>query len=121
MEYLDLLLSSSKSSLTSLEVIELLSMVSVDPEIPFGTLVPRAIRGLYSELQKHIFCNYMDKETWLRQCYSIQNGSFQGLRDMERVPMSKFVAMCTIHKQAMDQMQNDNPPVIDPGTMGPVL
>lgn len=107
-EYLDSLLGGEGKNLTSGQVIKLLSTLSVDSTVNFGSLVPRAIRSLYAELSKHVLCNYMDKETWLKQCYSIQNGSFQNLSAMESVPMSKFAAMCLIHKEAMDNV-NTNP------------
>ena len=116
-----MLLSTEKSSLTSSDVINMLQMICVNQDISLGSLVPRVIRALYSQLQEHIFCNYMDKETWLRQCYSVQNGSFQGLEAMERVPMSKFVAMCTIHKEAMDQISPTEPQIVDPGPSGLAL
>lgn len=102
-------------------MIELLEKLCVDPGLSFGSLTPRVIKVLYSELQKHILRNYMDKETWLRQCYSVQNGSFQGLALMEEVSMSKFVALCTIHKEAMDQVDNNTPTIIDPGPSVPAL
>jgi hypothetical protein len=59
-------------------------------------------------VQENILKSYMSKEAWLKNCYAIQNGSFQGVKEMEFVPMSKFTAMCMIHKEAMDQMKNEN-------------
>lgn len=35
--------------------------------------------------------------------------------------MSKFVALCTIHKEAMDQVDNNTPTIIDPGPSVPAL
>ena len=110
LEYLESILGGDeKSGVTGSQVIEILSSLSVTPGFKFSKLVPRTIRSLYSKLYEHILCNYMPKETWLRQCYGIQNGSFQNLADMEKVPMSKFVAMCQIHKEAMDSMKNSEP------------
>lgn len=106
LEYLDTLLAGDEPTLTSRDVISLLGRLSVPPGLNFGRLVPSAIRSLYLSVQTHILKSYMPKEAWLRNCYAVQNGSFANIADMERVPMSKFVAMCQIHKQAMDQMEN---------------
>ena len=104
LEYLDTLLAGDEPTLTSRDVIGLLGSLSVPPGLNFGCLVPSAIRSLYLAVQEHILKSYMPKEAWLRNCYAVQNGSFANIADMERVPMSKFVAMCQIHKEAMDQM-----------------
>lgn len=107
LEYLDTMLAGNEPTLTSRDVIGLLGTLSVRPEVNFGGFVPLTIRSLYMAVQEHILKSYMSKEAWLRNCYAIQNGSFQNLTNMERVPMSKFVAMCQIHKEAMDQMENN--------------
>ncbi len=104
LEYLDTLLAGDEPTLTSRDVIGMLGRLSVLPGLNFGCLVPSAIRSLYLSVQEHILKSYMPKEAWLRNCYAVQNGSFANIADMERVPMSKFVAMCQIHKEAMDQM-----------------
>lgn len=104
LEYLDTLLGGDEPTLTSRDVINLLGRLSLPPGLNFGRLVPSAIRSLYLSVQTHILKSYMPKEAWLRNCYAVQNGSFANIADMERVPMSKFVAMCQIHKEAMDQM-----------------
>jgi hypothetical protein len=92
------------------QISQILEYLAVSP-LSAGKLIPRVIKSLYSALSEHILCNYMTKEIWLKQCYSIQNGSFQGVRDMEAVPLSKFTAMCMIHKEAMDQINNENDPI----------
>lgn len=107
LEYLDFMLKGEDPTITNKQVVELLGHLCTR-ELDFNCLIPRAIKSLYLEVQKNVLCNYVSKEIWLRQCYSIQNGSFQNLADMELVPMSKFVAMCTIHQQAMDQIENPN-------------
>lgn len=107
LEYLDTMLAGDEPTLTSRDVIGLLGTLSVRPRVNFGSLVPLAIRYLYMAVQENILKSYMSKEAWLRNCYAIQNGSFQNLTHMESVPMSKFVAMCQIHKEAMDQMENN--------------
>lgn len=106
LEYLDTMLAGDEPTLTSRDVIGLLGTLSVRPGINFGGLVPMTIRSLYMAVQENILKSYMPKEAWLKNCYAIQNGSFQNLAHMEHVPMSKFVAMCQIHKEAMDQMDN---------------
>ena len=107
LEYLDFILKGEDPTITNKQVIGLLGHLCTR-ELDFNRLIPRAIKSLYLEVQKNVLCNYVSKEIWLRQCYSIQNGSFQNLADMELVPMSKFVAMCTIHQQAMAQIENPN-------------
>jgi hypothetical protein len=107
LEYLDSLLSGDKPTLSSRDVIELLGTLSVRPGVNFGGLVPLTIRSLYMAVQENILKSYMSKEAWLKNCYAIQNGSFQDVFDMECVPMSKFVAMCQIHREAMDQMDKN--------------
>jgi hypothetical protein len=107
LEYLDTMLAGDEPTLSSRDVIELLGKLSVRPGINFGGLIPLTIRSLYMAVQENILKSYMSKEAWLKNCYAIQNGSFQGISNMEHVPMSKFVAMCQIHKEAMDQMENN--------------
>lgn len=113
------MLAGDEPTLTSRDVIGLLGRLSIPLGLNFGCLVPGSIRDLYLSVQEHILKSYMPKEAWLRNCYAVQNGSFQSLTDMELVPMSKFVAMCQIHKQAMDQMENNAKGVGNPGDFGP--
>jgi hypothetical protein len=109
-ELLDSLLEDGKtfSPDSVIRILDLLKVSSVPGRI--SQLTPRTIRSLYYKVSEHILINYLNKESWLRQCYSIQNGSFQNVLEMERVPMSKFAAMCMIHKEAIDQMKNENEP-----------
>lgn len=107
LEHLQSILGDDEEEgITGSQAVEILSLLSTSPGFNFSSLVPRVIRQLYSLISEHILRNYMSKEIWLRQCYGIQNGSFQNLAEMEKVPMSKFVAMCQIHKEAMDSMKN---------------
>jgi hypothetical protein len=105
-EFLDGIIGKSEKFLTSDDVIYILERILISPKIPLSYLTPKVLKVLYGCVSEHILCNYVNKETWLRQCYSIQNGSFQNVSEMEQVPMSKFIAMCTIHKEAMDQLNN---------------
>jgi hypothetical protein len=73
-----------------------------------GTLTQKTIIRLFNCVKEHILCNYMPKYSWLKICYGIQNGSFANLLSMERVPMTKFMAMDQIHKEAMESVQNTN-------------
>jgi hypothetical protein len=108
LEYLESKLGGDDTTITSTDAIDILSLLSVRSGLNFNRFTPAAIRALYQSVSEHILCSYMTKETWLRQCYAIQNGSFQGIDAMESVPLSKFVAMCQIHKEAMDQINNLN-------------
>ena len=109
LEFLESLLGTESTTLSSDDVVAILDRLRVSPpNARMQSLTPRTIRAVYGAVSKHILHNYMPKETWLRQCYSIQNGSFQNVAAMERVPMSKFTAMCMIHKEAMDQIGNEN-------------
>lgn len=103
---LDLVMKGSENNVRSGYVLDILSTLCTNSNANFNKLPPRIIRVLYNELTTHILKNYIPKENWLRQCYSIQNGSFQNLESMEMVPMSKFVAMCQIHQEAIDQINN---------------
>lgn len=107
LEYLDSLFDTESETISGSDITLILEHLCTRT-LRAAKLTPRTIRSLYHALREHILCNYMSKETWLKQCYSIQNGSFQGVSAMETVPMSKFTAMCMIHKEAMDQMKNEN-------------
>lgn len=110
LEFLDTILSEESKTLNSDQVIEILESICVTTGAKFSRLTPRALRSVYNQVSEHILFNYIPKELWLRQCYAIQNGSFQNLAEMEKVPMSKFIGMCSIHKEAMDQINNPTTP-----------
>lgn len=106
LEYLETMFKEDgKTTLTGDQVVDILNLLYAGSGSPsFSSLTPWTIRFLYREVSEHILSSYIPKQSWLKQCYSIQNGSFQNVLDMEKVPMSKFVAMCVIHKEAMDTM-----------------
>lgn len=70
-----------------------------------GSLTQRTIVRVFNCIKEHILCNYIPKYSWLKTCYGIQNGSFVNVLDMEKVPMTKFIAMAQIHKEAVDSMK----------------
>lgn len=107
LEYLEKIFDTESETISGSDISRLLEYLCTRT-LKAGKLTPRTVKRLYHSLRTHVLCNYMTKETWLKQCYSIQNGSFQGVKEMEFVPMSKFTAMCMIHKEAMDQMKNEN-------------
>lgn len=115
LEFLDSIYSKDgeikKVQVSTDQVFDILSRLCVKEDANFRLLVPRSVEKLYTEVIVNLLCNYITKESWLKQCYSIQNGSFQNVSEMEKVPMSKFAAMCMIHKQAMDSIspQNNTP------------
>lgn len=107
LEYLESIFSSSdEKQATSLnldqvkEIVNKLSSEGLD----CGVFTQSVIFEIFVCLKDHILCNYMPKTTWLKICYGIQNGSFAGVADMEKVPMTKFVVMSQIHKEAIDSM-----------------
>lgn len=109
LEYFDMIFTKDEEEVIPVQqVTEILSYLCTNKSLDFAYFLPRSIKCLYSEVRQHILCNYMPKETWLRRCYSVQNGSFENLMAMESVPMSKFVVLCEIHKDAMDQIGNTN-------------
>lgn len=113
LEFLDRVIAVKEDKtmvIPSDSIISVLQKLLVSPEIKIESLTPRAIKVLFNSVSENILKSYMGKEDWLKQCYSIQNGSFQNVLDMEKVPMSKFTAMCLIHKEAMDSLGNDTKP-----------
>lgn len=108
LEYFDQVLNRGENNLIGSDyVVDILSKLCTSPiHANFRQLPPRIVRVLYEEVSSNILKNYIPKENWLRQCYSIQNGSFGNLAAMEQVPLSKFTAMCLIHQEAIDQIKN---------------
>ncbi len=66
-------------------------------------LTKSTVNELFVIVKDNILCNYIPKVNWLKCCYGIQNSSFANLEQMESVPMSKFVVMAEIHREAIDQ------------------
>lgn len=113
LEYLDLILDNEGQEINdeqkriSFEDIQhILDLLSVK-NINFGLLTHGTIIGIFNCIKEHILCNYIPKYSWLKACYGIQNGSFVNVLEMEKVPMTKFIAMTQIHKDAMDAIKND--------------
>lgn len=88
-----------------IQILNLLSVISFD----FKSLPRRISVKLFNILNQQILINYMPKYTWLTQCYVLQDGSFSGVTEMEKVPMTKFVAMMQIHENATKSIDNSSP------------
>lgn len=86
-------------------IVSILSAFCVK-SVDFKSLPRRVILEIFDKVREHILCNYIPKYDWLRQCYSIQNGSFAKVSAMEEVPMSKFIAMVQIHNAAVEAVNN---------------
>lgn len=113
LEYLDSVLDDSGEDLEegqkriSFEDIrKIIDYLNLD-EIQSGSLTQRTIVEVFNCIKEHILCNYLPKYSWLKTCYGIQNGSFVNVLDMEKVPMTKFIAMAQIHKEAIDSMKTE--------------
>jgi len=87
-------------------IIAILNLLNTQ-KFDFIYLPRRIIFKIFSIIKEHILCNYVSKANWLKICYGIQNGSFCNVLAMESVPMSKFMAMHQIHKEAIDNMNKD--------------
>ena len=106
LEFLDKIIDAGdgKESLITLEqVVDILSMLCTK-KADFKGLPQRTLLEIFEKIKENILCNYMSKHQWLRQCYGVQNGSFAGVLDMERVPMSMFIAMAHVHHDAIESM-----------------
>lgn len=106
LEFLDKIIDAEegKESLITLEqVVDILSMLCTK-KADFKGLPQRTLLEIFEKIKENILCNYMSKHQWLRQCYGVQNGSFAGVLDMERVPMSMFIAMAHVHHDAIESM-----------------
>lgn len=77
-----------------------------------GRLTHKTLSGVFTAVNNEILINYMPKVSWLKFCYGVQDGSFANLKTMEEVPMSKFVVLVDIHRQALKDLNpgqsNDN-------------
>jgi hypothetical protein len=106
LEFIDFVLKSEEdgsreNELNLDQIVGILSILCVK-NVDFKSLPIRTIYEIFSEIKKHILCNYIPKYDWLKQCYSIQNGSFAEVSVMEEVPMSKFIAMIQIHNATVE-------------------
>lgn len=115
LEFLDMLFgvgSEEKSSngssvnrVTFEDIVSILQLLCQD-KLDIRNLTKRVILRVFSLVSEAVLCNYLTKYDWLRYCYGIQNGSFANLKDMERVPMTKFIAMVDIHNNAVSSLSN---------------
>jgi len=113
LEYFDVILDNEGEDLKeeqkriSFEDIQkIIDYLNIDG-INSGTLTQKTIIRIFNCIKEHILCNYVPKYSWLKACYGIQNGSFMNVLNMEKVPMTKFIAMTQIHKEAIDSMKNE--------------
>lgn len=87
-------------------LIQILNYLSVN-KLNFS-LLPQSISiQIFNLLNEHILCNLMPKYDWLRKCFVMQNGSFANLLEMEKVPMTKFVAMMQVHQDAIEAINKE--------------
>lgn len=112
LEFLDFLLKTEDENIEGIklntdQVIKILEKISLD-KIDFNKFPPRIIFSIFKKISEVILCNYMTKITWLKACYGIQNGSFMNVLDMEKVPMSKFMAMIRIHEDAIESLNKND-------------
>lgn len=115
LEFLDMLFeaeneedSDNKSSVNTVTFDNMISILQhlCQDNLNIKDLTERVISKIFSLISEVILCNYIQKYDWLRHCYGIQNGSFANLKDMEKVPMTKFVALVDIHNKAVDSLNN---------------
>jgi hypothetical protein len=109
LEFLESVVSSEDGprQLSYDDVISILELISLNL-FDFKNLPQRISLKVFEKIKEHILLNYMPKYTWLSRCYGIQNGSFMGVLEMEKVPMTKFMAMTQIHQDAIESL-NKNP------------
>jgi len=110
LEFLDKLLEQeSEEESISLSFSELEKILSrlVIGNINFYKFPKRIVKDIFDCVTEHILCNYIKKYNWLEACYGIQNGSFVNMAEMEKIPMTKFMAMAEIHKAAVDSIKKE--------------
>lgn len=84
----------------ALSILHMLSVKSLD----FYKFPKRVSVSLFKIVQEHILKSYVPKISWLKMCYGMQNSSFANVLEMEKVPMTKFVAMYQIHAETIESM-----------------
>ena len=101
------------------DVCDILNKFLVEPSgFDVNKLTKPTVHKVFTIVRDNILCNYIPKVNWLKCCYGIQNSSFVNLEQMESVPMSKFVVMAEIHKEAVDQTSEIDTPVDVEGSSG---
>jgi hypothetical protein len=104
---------SEETVITHDQVMSILRRLLARPEgYDLGRLTHKTLSGVFTAVNNEILINYMPKVSWLKFCYGVQDGSFTNLKTMEEVPMSKFVVLVDIHRQALKDLNpgqsNDN-------------
>jgi hypothetical protein len=104
---------SEETVITHDQVMSILRRLLARPEnYDLGRLTHKTLSGVFTAVNNEILINYMPKVSWLKFCYGVQDGSFANLKTMEEVPMSKFVVLVDIHRQALKDLNpgqsNDN-------------
>lgn len=109
LEYIETCLTSTENGERSIDfdgMVKILNHLNTD-HFAVSHLPKRIIIQLFKSVNEHIITNYIPKQTWLRYCYAIQNGSFANLAAMEAVPMTKFIAMVQIHQDAIETLNKN--------------
>lgn len=109
LEFLDKVLDPDEEGKVALdfETLEKILALLVVEDYNFYKFPKRIVEDIFNCVTKHILCNYIKKYNWLEACYGIQNGSFMNVLEMEKVPMTKFMAMIEIHQAAVDRINKE--------------
>ena len=75
-----------------------MSCLQLISDIRLRNIPYKKINKLFNIALEFIFCNYIDKYTWLKYCHAIQNGRIYTL-ELEKEPMIKFLSICQIHSE----------------------
>lgn len=97
--------NSDNINLSLTEIISILDHLLLS-EINLYKLTQKSIYSLFLKVKEHILCNYIDKISWLKASYGMQNSSFMNIAYMEEVPMNKFLVMYEIHKEAIEKINS---------------
>jgi hypothetical protein len=93
------------TSLSFDDICTILNKLLVRPHgFTIGKLTKPTIYEVFVLVRENILCNYLPKVIWLKYCYGMQNSSFANLKQMESVPMSKFVVMAEIHAEIVSNI-----------------
>jgi hypothetical protein len=109
LEFLDKVLEPDEEGKVALdfETLEKILALLVVGDYNFYKFPKRIVGNIFNCVTEHILCNYIKKYNWLEACYGIQNGSFMSVLEMEKVPMTKFMAMIEIHQAAVDRINKE--------------
>lgn len=99
---------SGEDSLSlSFSDLELILSHLVVGNVNFYKFPQRVVKDIFDCVTEHVLCNYIKKYNWLEACYGIQNGSFANVAEMEKIPMTKFMAMAEIHEKAINSINKE--------------